>query len=438
MTEFGVTQDGFVVKGFDVIREDAKERARQMWATLGLVPDLTATSPLLKLIEAASYEDAELWKRLEDFYYSAFVSTATGDTLDLLGDDVGLVRRDNFAAGSVTLTLTGGLPGRTYVVPDGTVLLAPGTGQSFATLAPVELTADQPALPVAVRAFQRGSAGNVAAGAISTIDPAFRAVYLANLGPADVTVTNELGLSGGEGREDDDSYRGRQLGISRSLWTAEAARQSVLEVDGVIDVLLSDPLGGVDVSQTFFDEFTFGQRLFSAERRLGEPYQFDLVVAHDFRWPWRSTPTVPGVYERVLDVLDRVRPAGVHPNVVEADHIDIGVRARVIVEPGYDEAALAGVIRTRLAGALGDLRLGADVLYSQVVRAIVEVAGVIDVQQLHLRRHPPAFGRITFGAVPHQSTVVDAAVGQNLGMGPTELPVFHTDAALHDLELVTP
>ena len=147
---------------------------------------------------------------------------------------------------------------------------------------------------------------------------------------------------------------------------------------------------------------------------------------------------MPGVYERVLEVLDRVRPAGVHPNVVEADHIDIGVRARIIVEPGYDEAALAGAIRARLAGALGDLRLGGDVLYSQVVRAIVEVSGVIDVQQLHLRRHPAAFGRITFGGVPHQSTVMDAAVGNNLVMGPTELPVFHTDAALHDLELVTP
>jgi hypothetical protein len=78
------------------------------------------------------------------------------------------------------------------------------------------------------------------------------------------------------------------------------------------------------------------------------------------------------------------------------------------------------------------------VLYSQVVRAVVDVAGVVDVQRLHLRRHPPAFGRITFGVVPHQTVVVDAAVGQNLEMGPTELPVFRTEAALHDLELVTP
>jgi uncharacterized phage protein gp47/JayE len=436
MTEFGVTKDGFVLKGFDAILGDAKQRARQMWATLGLQPDLTSTSPLLKLIEAAAHEDAELWKRLEDFYYSAYVSTATGDSLDLLGDDVGLQRHELYATGRVTLTLTGGLAGRTYVVPEGTVLLAPGPGQSFTTMAVVELTADVPAQAVASQALTRGTVGDVPAGSITAIDPEYRAVYLADFTPADVTVTNESDLTGGDGREDDNSYRGRQLGIARTVWTTEAARQAVLDVDGVVDVLLSDPLGGVDVSQSIFNEFSFGERLFSAERRIGEPYTFDMVVAHEFRWPWRTTGVVQGVYERVQEVVDRIRPAGVHPNIIEADHIDVGVRTRVVIERGSDEAALARAIRTRLASALGDLRLGGDVLYSQVVRTTVEVDGVVDVQRLHLRRHPAAFGRITFGEVVFQTTVVDAAVGQNLVMGPTELPVFRDDSELHDLELV--
>ncbi|MFD7297820.1 baseplate J/gp47 family protein [Streptomyces sp. NPDC059897] len=438
MHEFGVTEDGFVLKGFDAVLGDAMERARQMWATLGLKPDLSPTSPLTKVLEAAAHEDAELWKRLEDFYYSAFVATATGDSLDLLGDDVGLTRRNLFATGKVTLTLSGGLPGRTYTVPEGTVVLAPGPGQAFATMEAADLTATAVARKVAVRAFTRGAVGDVPAGSVTEIDPAYRAVLLADLGPADVGVANEESFSGGAAREDDSTYRGRQLGVSRTLWTAEAARQTVLDVDGVIDVLLSDPLGGVDVSQSFFDEFDFGERLFSAERRIGEPYTFDLVVAHEFRWPWRTTEKVPGVYERILEELDRVRPAGVHPNVIEADHIDVGVRARVIVERGSDEAALSAAVRARLAAALDDLRLGGDVLYSGAVRAVVEVPGVLDVQRLHLRRHPPAFGRITFGDVAHQTAVMDAAVGQNLVMKPTELPVFRTDAALHDLELVTP
>ncbi|MEV5043490.1 baseplate J/gp47 family protein [Streptomyces griseoincarnatus] len=438
MTEYGVTRDGFVVKGIDAIMDDTRERARQMWATLGLKADLSATSPLTKLIEAAAMEDAELWKRLQDYYYSGYVSTATGDSLDLLGRDVGLPRRDLFATGKVTLTLTGGLKGRTYVVPEGTVVLAPSRGQSFATADTVELTADAPAQDVVVQALARGIGGNVPKGKITAIDPAYRAVYLADFSPADVTVANGAELTGGERHEDDDTYRGRQLGIARTLWTREAAQQAVLNVDGVVDVLLSDPFGGVDVSQSVFNEFSFAERLFSAERQIGEPYTFDVVVAHDYRWPWRTTGAVPGVYERVQAVLKKVRPPGVHPNVVEADHIDVGVRALVVVERGSDEAALDRAIRSRLAGGFGKLRLGGDVLYSQVVRTVVEVEGVLDVQRLHLRRHPPAFGRITFGEVAFQTTTVEAAVGQNLVMGPTELPVLRPDAALHDLELVTP
>lgn len=437
MTEFGVTKDGFVLKGFDAILSDTRQRVRQMWATLGLQADLTSASPLAKLIEAAAHEDAELWKRLEDFYYSGYVSTATGDSLDLLGDDVGLRRRELFATGTVTLTLTGGLPGRTYVVPEGTILVAPGRGQSFATTDLVELTAGAPARPVPVQALTRGPGGDVPAGAITAIDPQNRAVLLADFGPADLTVTQVADLAGGEGREDDDTFRGRQLGIARTLWTAESARQAVLDVDGVVDVLLSDPLGGVDVSQSIFDEFAFSERLFGAERRIGEPYTFDIVVAHEFRWPWRTTGAVRGVFERVQEVVDRIRPPGVHPNVIEADHIDVGVRALVVVERGSDEAALARAVRSRLAGALGDLRLGGDVLYSQVVRTMVEVDGVVDVQRLHLRRHPAAFGRITFGEVVFHTTTMEAAVGQNLAMGPTELPVFRADAGLHELEMVT-
>ncbi|MDP9696695.1 UNVERIFIED_ORG: putative phage protein gp47/JayE [Arthrobacter globiformis] len=438
MTQFGVTHDGFIPKGFDAILSDTRRRVQQMWASLGLTADLSSTSPLGKLIEAAALEDAELWKRLEDFYYSGYVSTATGDSLDLLGDDVGLHRRELFASGTVTLTLTGGLPGRTYLLPEGTVLLAPTLGQTFATTITAELTAGAPVLPVPVQALTRGSAGNVPDGSITAIDPQYRAIYLDDFGPADVTVTNETDLSGGGAREDDDTYRGRQLGIVRTLWTAEAARQAVLDVDGVVDVLLSDPLGGNDMSQSLFNEFAFGERLFSAERRIGEPYTFDVVVAREFRWPWRTTGSTLGVFERVQNVLDRIRPPGVHPNVIEADHIDVGVRAVVVVERGSDETALARAIRSRLAGALGDLRLGGDVLYSQVVRTVVEVEGVVDVQRLHLRRHPAAFGRITFGEVVFHTTTVDAAVGQNLLMGPTELPVFRDDADLHDIELVTP
>jgi hypothetical protein len=207
-------------------------------------------------------------------------------------------------------------------------------------------------------------------------------------------------------------------------------------VDGVIDVLATDPLGGVDVSQSVFNRFLFDQRTFSSERRLGEPYFFDVIVAHEFAWPFRSQGAVPGVFERVAEAIEDVRPIGIYPNIIQADHIEVGMSARVIVESGFDEQALVAAVKSRMLSDVSQLRLGNAVLFSQVMRAFVDQPGVVDVQNLRLRRCPPAFGRISFGAVPFQAVVIEAPVGDNLVMGPTEIALFRLDSDLVDLQVV--
>lgn len=434
MTDFGVVNEGFNLKGFDVILADGLERARQMFGT---TIDLTATSPLRKLLEVTCAEDAELWKRMEDLYYSNFVSTALGDNLDLLGEDVGLARRPLFAGGEVTLKISSPVPGRSYLVPEGTVLLTGAPVLSFYTTAPLALSSSTPQVTVAVQAFARGPESDIPAGAIVGIDPVYQQIYLGNFGAASLTALNAQPFSGGDAFESDEVYRGRLLGLPRNLWTLESIRRAVLDIGGVIDVLLFDPLGGVDVSQSYFSLFNFNQRLFSSERSIGDPYFFDIVVAHEFAWPWRTTGSVPGIFEQVSAAVDRVRPVGIHPNLVEANHIEVGVRAKVIIQGGYDPQALLASIKQRLAGDIGALKLGGAVLYSQVMCAFVEQPGVVDVQQLHLRRCPPAFGRITFGAVPHQSGLIEAGAGENLEMGATELAIFGSDSDLLGFEVVT-
>jgi len=432
MAGFGVTNEGFNLKGFDVILSECLDRARLMF---GPTIDLTATSPLRKLLEVTSDEDAELWKRMEDLYYSNFVSTASGDNLDLLGEDVGVVRRQLFARGDVRVTINSPVPGRNYILPEGTIVVTAAPVRSFYTTAPVTLSASSPQVTVTVQAFARSSESNIPAGAIVGIDPVYQQLYLSNLGAATISVQNAQPFTGGEAFESDDDYRVRLLGLPRTLWTPESVRRAVLDIGGVIDVLLFDPLGGVDVSQSYFNLFNFNKRLFSSERSVGNPYFFDIIVAHEFVWPWRTTGSVPGIFEQVSEAVDQVRPVGIHPNVVEANHIDVGVRATVTIQGGYDQQALLASIKQRLAKDIGAQKLGSTVRYSQVMYAFVEQPGVIDVQQLHLRRCPPAFGRITFGAVPHQTQVIEAAVGENLEMGATELAVFRT--YLIEFEVIT-
>jgi uncharacterized phage protein gp47/JayE len=435
MANFGVTADGFTIKGLDVILSNSLSMAQQVFSKNGFNVDLTPTSTLRKILEVAAAEDAELWKRMEDMYYSNFVSTAIGPSLDRLGEDLGLTRQNLFSNGTLTLTLANGVPGRNYVLAPGTILL---TGaQKFSTTDQVTLNTSAPkANNVAVVCLDRGAAGDLPAAQAFTIDPQYQQLFL-TLGQAVVTGANDQPFSGGAEMEDDETYRARLLGLPRNLWTLESITQAALEVDGVIDVLAFDPLGGVDISQSYFNLFNFDQRLFSAERSLGEPYYFDLIVAHEFSQPWQKVGAADGVFDKVTSAVDRVRPVGIHPNIIEANHIQVGMQAGIIVAPGVDTSALLGALKQRLNLDLGQPKLGGEVRYSQVMRAITEQTGVVDVQNLHLRRCPPQFNRISFGTVPFQSEVIEAGPGENLIMGPREIAIFQIDSELLDFEVTT-
>jgi hypothetical protein len=439
MADFGVTAEGFVIKPFDVILDESRQRAQQMF---GANVDLSPTSPLLKILQLVAAEDAALWQHLEDLYYSGFASTAVGDELDLLGENVGLARRFLFAVGEVTITVNNPQPNRVYVLPEGTRLVtATPPALAFGTTDEILLDATTPQRRVGVQAFARGKASDLPAATALQVDTVYARLHL-GLHPSTTLAVARVGdFAGGAVPEGDNDYRERLLGLPRNLWTLGSVRATILEVDGVNDVRLSDPLGGVDVSQTYFNLFDFGKRLFGSERRLGEPYFFDVVVAHDFAWPWRTEAIPPlvapveGVFERVTKAVDRVRPIGIHPRVVEADHIEVGVRARVLIASGYDREALRTALKDRLARDVGALKLGGDVLFSQVMGAFVELSGVVDVQDMHLRRCPPAFGRITFGPVRFQSVVIEEPGGENLSMAPTEIAVFRLDSDLIDIEV---
>ncbi|MGV9675516.1 baseplate J/gp47 family protein [Nocardia sp. NPDC003482] len=434
MTRYGVTEDGFVPKGFTEILDAARRRALDAF---GPDIDLSTPSVLAKLLQATCDEDAMLWQRLEDVYYSQFASTASGVDLNLLGQDIGLERNYLFATGAAELTLSGGEAGRTYTLPAGTVVLDRSDPvNAYYTTAPIDLTAQAPKATVLLRAFEPGWQADIPAHTLAQVDPDHLRAQLNFPDTVTVAADNPAAFTGGEDQEDDTSYRARQLGFPRDMWTPQSVRSAALGVRGVLDVLLSDSLGGVDVTQSFFDQFVFGDRAFSAERAFGEPYFFDVVVAHEFVRPWRTTGSVTGIYERVSAEVDRVRPVGIHPNIIEADHIEIGLRATVVLERGQDPASLRAALLDRLSRSLGALRLGADVLYSQVMCVLAEQPGVVDVNDLRLRRFPPALGRITSGGELFAADPIEAGVGENLALAPTEIALFRQDSGLIDMQVV--
>lgn len=432
MAEYGVTKTGFNIKPFQTILEEKAERARAMF---GSDADLRSTSALRKLLDITSFEDHELWKRMEQLYYSNFISTASGDALNLLGEDVGVARRFLNATGEVKFKLAGESPGRVYHLPIGTLVETDPPIQRFRTLAGVSLSAGAKEAAVKVEASSRGPTGNVVASAINKINLSYLQRHL-NLGSAIVSVKNEAPAKDGEQSEDDASYRGLLLGYPRTLWTLEAVTHAVKRVDGVRDCRSFDPLGGVDVSLSKFKSFLFTQRRFGTQRLLGTPYFFDIMVAIHPGFPWESEGGVTGVKEAIETALRDVRPISIFPNLRLANNILVGLRAKVLIKPGHDRNAVAASIKERLESRVSALKLGGEVLYSAVLCDCVEAAGVVDMQQLHLRRCPPLFARVSFGSrLRFQSDVIEAAVGENLALLPDEIAVFKVDAELIDLEV---
>jgi hypothetical protein len=216
----------------------------------------------------------------------------------------------------------------------------------------------------------------------------------------------------------------------------ETVRSVVKDVDGVRDCRVFDPLGGVDVSLSIFKLFAFGGRLFGTQRFPGTPYFFDIMAAIYPGLAWETEGTVRGVRDDIEDAIREVRPISIFPNLRLANNVLVGIRARIVIKSGHDKGAVAASIKEKLERRVNALGLGGAVLFAEVMRDCMEVTGVIDVQQLHLRRCPPLFATITFGrSESFQAQVIEMAVGENLPLLRDEIAIFEVDSQLMDLEV---
>jgi uncharacterized phage protein gp47/JayE len=430
---FGVTPDGFVMKGIDRIVADQQARARLMF---GDDVDLTSGSALRKVMDAVAWQAQELWRGLEESYYANFVTTAQGSSLDLLGTDLGLDRRLLLAAGQVVLSLANGAPGRTYVLPEGTVIETVAAPQvRFSLTAVVVLTTDNPSATTGAQAMDRGPAGNLPAQQALQLNSDYAALNL-NLGAAVVTPTNPAPFIGGDQPEADADYRSRLLGLPRTMWTLDSLLTRVLNVAGVRDAAAFDPLGGVDVSKSTFNLFVFGERTFSQQRLLASPYYFDVIVATDPGRPWNTTGSIPGVFDNVLDAVRQARPVSIFPNIIQADTVEVGLRAMLLVGPGQDQDAIRGQIMATLHTSINGLTIGRSVRYSDVLVLARSIPGVVDVQNLHLRRCPPLFAGVNFSEARFGQQL-EVGVGENLTLAAREIPHFTIDSQLIDVQVTT-
>lgn len=438
---FGLTPVGFVPKSFTRLLAEKLATARLLF---GDDVDLASGSVLRTIAELAALEDARLWAAVGSVYDDGYVVSARNAALSRLGEDLGLPRPFENARGRITLALVADLPpGRTSVViPRGARLSTPG-GHHVALDDTVVLSAAEREREPAVVAFYPGPSHNLTPAQPNQVidrwhraDPALAALNAAEqeAGAVLVEIRHTAPLTGGDAQWPDLRYRQLLLRAPRSLWTVEAVQTAVSLVPGVRQVQVHDGRGGLDLTQSIFGNFSFVERLFSAERDLGSPYYFSVLVAPTPAAVWDGPD---GLKAQVESVIDDLRPIGIYANVQKADEVGIAVEAKLVVRglplpsgPAQvvNASAAARELRRRLYARLrayvDDLPFGEPVRAAEVTWAILSEPGVIDVRDLRLVRYPAQVDALDLATAPAGPSAQRFACGENVALAATEIPAF--------------
>jgi hypothetical protein len=441
---FGIMPQGFVPKSFARLLAEKLALAR---ALFGDDLDLTSGSAIRKLLEVSALEDARTWAALGAMYDNAFVTSAIGEALSRLGEELGLPRPFLEARGMITITLQGSLPARMpqLTIPRGARLLTPG-GHHAAIDELVTLSPASPERQVAVVAFFPGPDHN-----LDPSQPEQRIdrwntdhIALAELVAAreegqecDVVIQHSTPLLGGELQWPDVRYRDLLLRAPRSIWTSDAIQIAASFIPGVRQVLVRDAHGGLDINQSIFGNFNFVQRLFSSERDVGSPYYLSVLVAPTRSAIWEG---LDGLRVSVESAVEDLRPISIFPKVELADEVGVGIAGEVVVggvplpagsAETVNDSAVARTLKVRLLGRVRayveGLAFGEPVRAAEVIKALMNEPGVVDVRGLVLRAFPPLrYGDEDF-FIPTPTTPQSFFCGFNVNLQANEIAVFVDD-----------
>ena len=201
------------------------------------ITDFNEGSVIRNIIESFAVEAFHILKVDNDVDSKAFVSTATGNYLDLHGADINSPRsKGNESWGVVTFTIPT-TEAFEIVIPENTILVSSETGLQFRTINDAYIGVGETSVDVACRSVVVGDNCNAAAGTVNTF-------Y--DIKPySTLTVINADAFYGGADSETDDRYRERLLKIKGkdNFGSIEYYTSLGTDITGVHDVLIVDTTG---------------------------------------------------------------------------------------------------------------------------------------------------------------------------------------------------
>lgn len=360
MAEWGVTDKGFRRKSYQGIIREMEAKAQDLF---GPNIDLSSASPLALFLRVIAFGLSLIWMVAERVYYSGYVDTATGQSLDYAVKYAGIARRPASPARRM-LVFTGD-PGVT--IPQG-FLVETEQGIRFATME-VRTIDETGRAEVLAEAVEPGINGNVAPGQITRITNPMPGV-------SGVTNIDHPRNMDGLNRETDHELRTRYyLSLARGgASTLDSILASVLEVPGVRTArVFHNPTMEVD-----------------EEGRPPKSVEVVTLGGADEDIAYAIHRTIAAGIQPYGTVEVPVRDAGGQEQIVRfsrAEVVPIYVRVQVVKNTLYpldgDDQVRNAVIRyiggTDTQGQPHNgLGLGADVIWTAVIEAARSVPGVHD------------------------------------------------------------
>jgi len=339
-------------------------------------PRLTDRNPgsvLRTLAESFSVDFAVLSRQLEAIYDAAFLATAAGRDLEQVAALLGVERRTQlFATGEVVFSRATPAAGDVTIEAGTRVSTGDVPAVTVATTDTRKLRAGTNSVAVPVRAEVAGSAGIAAANTLTV-------VHRPILGVTRVTNPDPLAFRGEAETDEALRSRTRRALEAAGRSTGGAMVGALLGVEGIREQdvqVVEDHVAFPGVVKITVAAELDEARTRRAAALIEEHRPAGIRVVHNLVVP--TTPAVPvGPGGGAVD--------GLPPAPGTVDRIFWNVAVAAAVTPA--DADLTGDQKTDLVAAVaaavdayvGGLGVGAQVVYNQLVAAIMAVEGVHDV-----------------------------------------------------------
>lgn len=429
MVTYGLHSSGFTPKPLEQIIQE-KLALAQSQDYFGSDADISPSSPLRKFIEVISADEAIIWKVLEDIYYSAYLNTATGKSLDNVVSLLNLNRREKKRSKGIVRFLTGTEP----IISGSSIDIL--SGSTIFTTEPekyeFQTTEDKTLLPyiwdeISQIEIEEGNYFTSADNLVYACEFLFVSFLPNRQGDnlsTGVVIDKKIYLTGSNLNEGDQVYINyRPLSIESKaesrfggkIYNIGAGLINQIQPfvnSNLLTVTNPDPFTGGEDRET---DIELRERALQFTASFGRGTVDSIVAAVSGVSSVKSVSAIEnygdttengipphslqlyvfgGSDADIQSTIDSYRPAGIQVNYSRPTTIPIYITGNVKYTKTANLATLESDIKTAILNYFDTLNPGDDVLFFEIANAISEVEGVFSIisDTLFISKTSPPIG----------------------------------------------